>query len=120
MGSERAYFEELMQGAAASKSHVQPRMLRNSGERSFAKSFIVAALCVTTFQAVAGEIADPLRDYLQMDVPERREFLDQYRVIYRAECDIDGDGKDDVLVGIRCRIKASCAPPSNLLYKARQ
>lgn len=65
------------------------------------KTSIAAVLYIITLQAVAGQISNPIRDYLQMDVPERREFLDRYSVLYRAKCDIDGDGKDEVLVGAR-------------------
>jgi hypothetical protein len=42
-----------------------------------------------------------MRDYLQMNVVERREFLDGYSTIYRATCDINGDGKEEVLVGAK-------------------
>lgn len=46
-----------------------------------------------------AQVADPMRDYLSMDVSDRREFLDRYGTIYRAKCDVDGDGKDEVLIG---------------------
>jgi hypothetical protein len=51
--------------------------------------------------SVKGQISDPMRDYLQMNVVERREFLDGYSTIYRATCDFNGDGKDEVLIGTK-------------------
>ena len=36
-----------------------------------------------------------------MNVAERRELLDGYSMIYRATCDINGDGRNEVLIGTK-------------------
>jgi hypothetical protein len=65
----------------------------------FLPLYLSAILMLTPL--VKGQISDPVRDYLQMNVAERHEFLDSYAIIYRATCDIDNDGKNEVLVGTK-------------------
>jgi hypothetical protein len=64
------------------------------------KTSLLALLHILAgLHSLFAQVADPMRDYLSMDVPDRHEFLDRYSTIYRAKCDVDGDGKDEVLIG---------------------
>jgi hypothetical protein len=65
----------------------------------FLPLFLTAGWMLTP--SVKGQISDPVRDYLQMDVVGRHEFLDGYSIIYRATCDINNDGKNEVLIGTK-------------------
>jgi hypothetical protein len=61
-------------------------------------SFLLLILLSTS--AVAGEaIADPIADYLSMNVPDRAENAGRLLVLKRVEIDMEGNGRPIVFVG---------------------
>jgi hypothetical protein len=52
-------------------------------------------------------IVDPIRDYLLMDVADRKEYVGTVESLSRVTLDLDGDGKDEVFVGAWYRYSGS-------------
>src|SRR5262252_1235653 len=58
-------------------------------------------VCITVVARAYGDdpIADPIADYLAMDVPDRVSNAGRLLIIKRVEVDLEGNGKNEIFVG---------------------
>jgi hypothetical protein len=63
--------------------------------------YILCVAIVVLVAAVRGDepIADPVADYLRMNVPDRASNAGHLLIVKRVEVDLEGKGKSDVFVG---------------------
>ncbi len=62
-------------------------------------AFLNALLLTGTVAVAAPTIADPIADYLAMNVPDRVANVGRLLVIKKVEIDMEGNGQNDVFVG---------------------
>jgi len=63
--------------------------------------FVAWVVCITVVARAYGDepIADPIADYLAMEVPDRVSNAGHLLIIKRVEVDLEGNGKKEIFVG---------------------
>lgn len=60
-------------------------------------------LAVTMSFGFANPIQDPIADFLAMNVPDRIEYAGTPELVRRVKIDVNGDGNDEVFIGVPYR-----------------
>jgi hypothetical protein len=62
-----------------------------------------AVLVITMPFGFANPIPDPIADFLAMNVPDRIEYAGTPEVVRRVKIDVNGDGNNEVFIGVPYR-----------------
>jgi hypothetical protein len=63
----------------------------------------LASFALIIARGFASPIQDPIADFLAMHVPDRIEYAGTPEVVKRVKIDVDGDGSDEVFIGVPYR-----------------